>query len=446
MAMLGAPETKYAKSGNISIAYQVIGDGPRDILFVPGAFSHLDLQWEDPDYAEWMTRLSGFCRLILFDKRGTGLSDRDVGESTLEERMDDLRAVLDAAGSRQCTVIAMSEGGALSMLFSATYPERVSRLIVFGVSYCLIDDPGFLPGMEQRRFSAMAIEYISTNWGKGQLLSVVAPSSMPLTPELFERMGRFERASASPRSAINHVKWQLEMDLRPVAKSLHVPTLIMHCSGDKNVPVGASRWLAKNVEGARYIELPGDYHWPWFEPDSAVMDAIEEFVTGERSYAEVDRILATVLFTDIVGSTERAAAAGDHQWRNLLDRHHIVVRKELTRFRGREINTTGDGFFAAFDGPARAVRCAAAIRDAVKPLGIEIRAGVHTGECERVGEDLAGIAVHTGARVLSCAGPSEVWVSGTVRDLVAGSGLNFEDRGTRPLKGIPGEWRLFAVA
>ncbi len=443
--MSKTPKTRYAKSGDISIAYQVIGDGPTDVIYVPAFVSHVDLEWEDPDFAEWMTRLSGFCRLILFDKRGTGLSDRDVGDSTLEERMHDLRAVLDAVDSRQCTVIGNCEGCALSMLFAATFPERVSRLILFAPTYCVVEDVDFPATVEQRRSYAKFIEDIRAHWGEGRMLRSHAPSKRS-TVEVVERMGRWERAAASPRAAINYLKWQLEMDARPVAKMLRVPTLIMHCANDRVVPVGMGRWLAENIEGARYIELPSDFHWPWFDPGSTVMDAIEEFVTGERSYAEVNRILATVLFTDIVGSTERAAAVGDHQWRNLLDRHHAVVRKELTRFRGREINTTGDGFFAAFDGPARAVRCATAIRDAVKPLGIEVRAGVHTGECERVGEDLAGIAVHTGARVLSCAGPSEVWVSGTVRDLVAGSGLNFEDRGTRSLKGIPGEWRLFAVA
>ena len=440
------PKTHYAKSGDLSIAYQVMGDGPTDVVFVPGMISHLDLDWDDPQYAEWMTRLSGIGRLIRFDKRGTGLSDRDVGESTLDERMDDIRAVLDAVGSKRCAVLAMSEGGAMAMLYTAAYPERVTHLIVFGVSYCLINDPSFEPGMIQRRFSAGAMEYIATNWGAGELIRVVAPSETPMTPELLERFGRYERAAASPRSATNHLKWQLEMDLRPVAKSIRVPTLIMHCEGDRNVPVGASRWLSENIEGSRYIELPGDYHWPWFDSGTRVIEEIEEFITGERGTSEVDRVLASILFTDIVRSTERAAELGDLEWRSLLERHNAIVRRELTRFRGREVNSAGDGFLAAFDGPARAVRCATSIRDAVKPLGIEIRAGVHTGECERIDEQLAGIAVHTGARVLSCAGPSEVWVSGTVRDLVAGSGLHFEDRGTRALKGVPGEWRLFAVA
>jgi class 3 adenylate cyclase len=392
-----------------------------------------------------MNRLSGFCRLILFDKRGIGLSDRDVGESTLEERMDDARAVLDAVGSKTCAVIAVSEGGGLGMLFAATYPERVTQLILFGVSYCLSDDPGYPPGLHQREAVAQGIDYINKHWGAGHLALMAGPAMVQIPDEVIEHCGRYERASASPRAAINHLRWQLEMDLRPVAKSLRVPTLIFHTVGDQMVPVGSGRWLAENVPGAQYVELQADYHLPWFEPETGVVDAIEEFITGERGNHE-DRVLATVMFTDIVGSTERAAAMGDQSWRGLLDQHHATVRKELTRFRGKEIDTAGDGFLAAFDGPARAIKCATAIRDAVKPLGIEVRAGVHTGECERHGEKLAGIAVHTGARVLSCAGPSEVWVSGTVRDLVAGSGLNFEDRGTRALKGIPGEWRLFAVA
>ncbi len=443
--MTRVPKTKYAKSGDISIAYQVIGDGPADVLFVPGFVSHLDLAWEDPAYAEWMTRLSRFCRLILIDKRGTGLSDRDVGESTLEERMDDLRAVLDTVGSNQCTVFGLSEGGALSMLFAAAYPERVSRLILFSVFVCGLESPDYPAGGEQRRVLDEILHGIQTSWGDGLLARYIAPSA-PVSQEALEYSARYERAGASPQAALRQLRWCKELDARPIATSLRVPSLILHRTGDRLVPVGSGRWLAEHIEGARYLELPGDFHVPWIDPHSAIFNELEEFVTGERGHAEPDRVLATILFTDIVGSTERAAVAGDHAWRNLLSRHHSAVRKELMRFRGKEIDTAGDGFLAAFDGPARAVRCAQAIRDAVKPLGIEIRAGVHTGECERHGEKLAGIAVHTGARVLSCAGPSEVWVSGTVRDLVAGSGLHFEDRGTRALKGIPGEWRLFAVA
>ncbi len=443
--MSNTPKTRYAKSGEINVAYQVLGDGPIDVLFVPGFVSHLDLAWEDPLYAEWMARLSGFCRLILLDKRGTGLSDRDVGDSTLEERMDDLRAVLDAAGSRQCAVFGLSEGGALSMLFAASYPDRVTRLVLFGAFLSGVESPNFPAGGEQRRVLDGVLNGIQNSWGDGVMTRYIAPS-LPVSPAVLDYSGRYERAAASPQAAIRQLRWCQDLDARPIAASLRLPTLILHRTDDKLVPVGSSRWLAEHIEDARYIELPGDFHAPWIDRDLTVLAAVLEFVTGERGHADADRVLATVLFTDIVGSTERAVAVGDHAWRHLLSRHHTAVRKELSRFRGKEIDTAGDGFLAAFDGPARAVRCAQAIRDAVKPLGIEIRAGVHTGECERVGEKLAGIAVHTGARVLSCAGPSEVWVSGTVRDLVAGSGLNFEDRGTRSLKGIPGEWRLFAVA
>jgi len=439
------PKTRYAKSGDINIAYQVVGDGPIDVIYVPAFISHADMEWEEPDYAAWMTRLSGFCRLILLDKRGTGLSDRDVGDSTLEDRMDDLRAVLDAVGSRQCAIIGNCEGGALAMLFAATFPERVSHLILFAATYCVVQDPAFPASLEQHQNYLKFIEYIRSHWGEGQLLHEHAPSKR-LTAEMVERMGKWERAAASPRAATNYLQWQLEMDLRPVARNLRTPTLIMHCAKDRIVPVASSRWISENIPGARYLELQGDFHWPWFDPSSTVSGTIEEFVTGERTDIDVDRVLATVLFTDIVGSTEHAAAAGDHQWRDLLVRHHAAVRRELKRYRGREIDTAGDGFFAAFDGPARAIRCATAIRDCVKPLGIDIRAGVHTGECQRAGDKLTGIAVHTGARVLACAGPSEVWVSSTVRDLVAGSGLQFRDCGTRALKGIPGEWRLFAVS
>jgi pimeloyl-ACP methyl ester carboxylesterase len=442
--MVATPETKYARSGDVSIAYQVVGTGPLDLVVVPGWISHLDLQWEMPAYAAWVKRLASFCRVILFDKRGTGLSDRDVGDSTLEERMDDLRAVLEAVGSERAAVFGLSEGGLLSVLFAATHPERVRALVLCATFARMTEAPDYPEGAKGRAALDAMTRIIGTAWGQGQTLPLIAPSAQHHEPTR-DYMARFERAAASPRAARAHLDWIYEVDVRPVARSLRVPTLVLHREGDRLIHVASGRWLARNVPGARYVEQPGDDHMPWLGDAAGLLDEIQHFLTGSRGAVETDRVLATVLFTDIVGSTGQAVRLGDRRWRELLDRHHTAVRSELTRFGGREINTAGDSFLAAFDGPARAIRCAVSIRDAVRPLDVEIRAGVHTGECERAGDDLAGIAVHIGARVLAQATPSEVLVSSTVKDLVAGSGLRFRDRGAHALKGVPGEWRLFAV-
>jgi pimeloyl-ACP methyl ester carboxylesterase/class 3 adenylate cyclase len=439
------PRTRYAKSGDISIAYQVMGEGLLDLIVVPGWLSNLDMHWELLGYEAWVRRLTSFCRLIVFDKRGSGLSDRDVGDSTLEERMDDLRAVLDAVGSERAAVFGFSEGGSLAMLFAASYPERTRALVLFGTFPRSFEAPDFPEGELLSARVNELIDIVEREWGEGKTLERISPS-LAKVPAAVESMGRFERASLSPRAARAHLKWISEIDTRDVARSLHVPTLVMHRTDDQLIPVSGGRWLANNIPGARFVELPGDDHAPWSGDIHLFAGALEEFLTGSRSEAEGDRVLATVLFTDIVRSTERAVDLGDRGWQDVLRSHHRLVRDELRRYRGVEQDTAGDGFFATFDGPARAVRCAQRVCEAVGGLGLEVRAGVHTGECERSGEKMGGIAVHIGARVMALAQPGEVLVSSTVRDLVSGSGLTFAERGTHRLKGIPGEWKLFAAA
>jgi len=439
------PITRYAKSGDVNIAYQVVGEGPFDLVVVPGWISNVDFAWEDPLYGDWVRRLAAFSRVILFDKRGTGLSDRDVGDSTLEERMDDLRAVLEAAGSERAAVMGFSEGGPLSMLFAATYPERVRALILYATFARASEAPDYPEGVEVRKNVELLRSRLENAWGQGTTLELLAPGLTHI-PRAREFMGRYERMCVSPRAGRAHLGWLLEIDVRPVARTLQLPTLVVHRTDDALIRVELGRALAREIPGARYVELGGDGHPPWIGDTAALVAEIQQFLTGSRVRVEAERVLATVLFTDIVGSTERAVALGDRAWRDLLERYHTVVRQEIERYRGREIDSSGDGFLATFDGPARAIRCAKGIRDAVRSLGIEIRAGVHTGECERVDDKLAGVAVHTGARVMTKAGPGEVLVSSTVKDLVAGSGLDFREHGTHTLKGVPGEWRLFAVA
>src|SRR5216683_6030516 len=439
------PETRYAKSGDVNIAYQVVGEGPFDFVVVPGWISNVDFAWEDPFYGDWVRRLAAFSRVILFDKRGTGLSDRDVGDSTLEERMDDLRAVLEAAGSERAAVMGFSEGGALSMLFAATYPERVRALVLYATFARASEAPDYPEGAQLRKNVELLRGTLENAWGQGTTLDLIAPGLTHI-PRAREFMGRYERMCVSPRAGRAHLGWLLDIDVRPVARTLQTPTLVLHRTDDALIHVELGRALARDIPGARYVELPGDAHPPWIGDTAALVDEIQQFLTGSRTPVEVERVLATVLFTDIVGSTERAVTLGDRAWRDLLGRHHAIVRHEIEYYRGREVDTSGDGFLATFDGPARAIRCAKGIRDAVRSLGLEIRAGLHTGECERVDDKIAGIAVHTGARVMAEAGPGEVLVSSTVKDLVAGSGLDFREHGIHTLKGIPGEWRLFAVA
>ena len=438
------PATKYASSGGVSIAYQVLGDGPLDLVLVPGWVSNLDVFWEEPAVERFFRRLASFSRLILFDKRGTGLSDRVVDLPSLEVRMDDVRAVLDAVGSEHAALFGYSEGGPMCALFAATYPARASALIMCGAYARMMAAPDYTIGRTQEQYDAF-LEEIIRDWGGPVGIERRVPSHVN-DPRFCDWWARFLRASASPQAAAMLLRMNAQVDIRHVLPSIRVPTLVLHSVLDQTMDVRQGRYLAEHIAGAKYVELQGPDHLPFASDSEVITDEIEEFLTGVRHDPVVDRVLATVLFTDIVGSTEKAAALGDRRWRQLVEGHHQTVRRELGRFRGREIDTAGDGFFAAFDGPARAVRCACAISQAVRPLGIELRAGLHTGECEVMGEKYGGIAVHIGARVAAHAEPGEVLVSSTVKDLVAGSGLSFDDRGVQPLKGVPGDWHLFAVA
>lgn len=441
--MTDRPETHYARSGDVHIAYQVLGDGPGDIVFVPGLLSHLDLTWEDRTLARFFRRLSSFSRVVLFDKRGTGLSDRDVGMPTLEQRMDDVRAVMDDIGSECASLLGYSDGGPMTMLFAATYPERTAAVVLFVTTPRFSGDTDFAPGYQIKRQTMETLARDADQWGKGATLQVFG-SSVAEEPWALEMMGRWERLSMSPSGVRALLEMDLEIDVRPALAAIRAPTLVIHRTDDHAIPVACGRYLAEHIAGARYFEQPGE-HLLGLGDAEALTDEVEAFLTGAEPVREPDRVLATVLFTDIVGSTERAAALGDRRWRELLDDHHGVVRTQLARFSGREVKTTGDGFLATFDGPARAIRSACAIRDAVAPLGIEVRAGLHTGEVELIGEDVGGIAVHIGQRVSAAAHAGEVLVSRTVKDLVAGSDLSFSDRGEHELKGVPGAWQLFAV-
>ncbi|MBR1284703.1 adenylate/guanylate cyclase domain-containing protein [Bradyrhizobium sp. AUGA SZCCT0177] len=432
------PKTQYAKSGDVRIAYQVVGEGPFDLVFVPGFISNLDVAWEEPYRARVWTRLAAFARLIMFDKRGTGLSDRTVGVPTLEERMDDVRAVMDAAGSQQAALFGISEGGAMSVLFAATYPERTRALVLYGtyghfLSWVIPPD----------RIDA-ALERLEKNWGTGESLRLFAPSVA--SDETFKlSWARFERLGASPSAVVALMRMNSEIDVRPILPSIRVPTFIIHRQGDVRVNVEAGRFMARQIPNAKYLELPGSDHMLWTGATERILDEVEEFLTGSRSAIESDRVLATVLFTDIVNSTKRAETIGDRAWHDVLDRHNALVRREISRHRGHEVRTMGDGFLATFDGPARSIRCALAINEGVEALGLQVRAGLHTGEVEMADDDLSGIAVHIASRVATMAKPGQVLVSNTVRDLVAGSNIRFHDEGSHSLKGLTETVRLFAA-
>jgi pimeloyl-ACP methyl ester carboxylesterase len=437
-----AIETRYAKSGDVHIAYQVTGSGPIDLVLVPGFVSHLEADWDSPAKSRLLQRLGSFCRLIRFDKRGTGLSDR-IKIPTLEERMDDVRAVMDAAGSQKAALFGYSEGGPMSILFSATYPARTTALIIYGSYARRLRAADHPYGKTPEEWEAF-VQRLEREWGGPAAIDVFAPSQAA-DPKFRQAFANSLRQAASPGAVVDIMRMNGEIDVRPVLPVIRVPTLILHRTGDRLTDIGQARYLASHIQGARMCELAGDDHIFYLGDGDAIINEIEQFITGERHDPEPDRILATVLFTDIASSTERAAAIGDRRWRELLEQHHAMVRRNLSEFRGREIDTAGDGFLTTFDGPARAVRCASAVIEGARNLGLEVRAGVHTGECEIMGEKLSGLAVHIGARVAANASPGEVLVSSTVKDLVAGSGLRFTDRGVRVLKGIPGEWRLYAA-
>ncbi len=443
--MFEVPETRYAKSGDVNIAYQVVGEGPFDLIHVPPFISNLELQWEDTVERRYFERLASFSRLIMFDKRGTGLSDR-VAVATLEERMDDLRAALDAVGSHRAAVYGSSEGGALSVIFTATYPDRVSALVLYGAYPRMTWAPDYPDGIPDEMWDE-GLRHLEENWGRGGdggiPLYALTPDRVD-DPVYRKAHGRWERLSASPGAAVAIQQMIRYLDVRDLLPAIRVPSLVVYRTADVLHAVG-SRYMGAHIPGAKIVELPGNEYFPHLGDQDSVVDEIEEFLTGVRPVHAPDRALATVLFTDIVSSTERATVLGDDAWTQVLDRHDALVVREVERHRGRRIKTTGDGMLATFDGPARAVRCAQAICAGVRSLGIEVRAGLHTGEIELRGDDIGGIGVHIGQRVSALSGPGEVLVSSTVKDLVAGSGITFADRGFHVLKGLPDEWRIFAA-
>jgi pimeloyl-ACP methyl ester carboxylesterase len=441
-----SPPTQYAKSGDTSIAYQVVGEGPIDLVAVLGFATHLELQWEAPPMAHFFERLGSFSRLIIFDKRGTGLSDPVTDAPTLEQRIDDVRAVMDAAGSERAALFGVSEGGPMSVLFAAAHPERVTAMVLHGAMGRTTEAPDYPWAAPAEALRESAAEFIAPFWGQQAegMVELFSPS-LAGDPEALAFTARLERSAASPAMVQQIFEMFLDIDVRAILPTIHVPTLVIHRRGDRVVNRRAGEELASQIPGARYVELPGIDHVPWSGDTEAVLGEVEEFLTGSRSVPEPDRVLATVMFTDIVGSTERAAEFGDARWRELLATHQAAVRRELERFRGREVKTLGDGSLATFDGPARAIQCGRAIAGASHSMGLEVRIGLHCGEVELMDGDVGGIAVHIAARVGALAAADEVLVSSTVKDLVAGSGIQFVDRGAQRLKGVPDEWRLFAV-
>lgn len=438
--------TQYAKSGDVNVAYQVIGEGPRDLVYVPGWISNVEVIWEEPSMARFFRRLASFSRLILFDKRGTGLSDPvPLGElPSLEERMDDVRAVMDTVGSEKATLFGHSEGGNMCILFAATYPERTEGLILLS-SYAKripSEDYPWAPSTEDR---TAEIEDIERTFGDPAALPRwLAPDRMG--DEAFRNWAaRYARLSSSPKAAAHLMEMNTQIDTTRVLPTIQVPTLCLYRAEDADINVEEGRWIASQVPDSKFVEIPGAGHFPTASGATLILDEIEEFVTGYRAGAHPERTLATVLFTDIVGSTEKAAQMGDHNWRELLERHNATIRSKVEGFRGRVIGTQGDGFLATFDGPARAISAARSMIEAMTPLGITVRSGLHTGEIELVGDDVAGLAVHIGARIAGLAAPGEVLVSRTVKDLVVGSGIEFEARGAHSLKGVPDEWQLYAA-
>ena len=441
-------ETQYAKSGEVHIAFQVVGEGRLDLVWIPSFAHHVELSWENPPVARILVRLAELGRLVVFDKRGTGMSDRVSSDTTLETRMDDIRAVMDAADSERAVVCALGEGGPLAMLFAATYPERTEGLVLINSSPRLVRSAEF-PWLPSRGEQEQNIEKMVRTWGDPDQREQVAMGNPDMTEDERTAFARVLRLSVSPGALRDYMRMNLDVDVGGVLGSIRVPTLVLHRTELTRLDIRGARYLAEQIPSARLVELPGRNFAPAVGDADALFAEIERFCaeirSGEWEELEPDRMLATVLFTDIVGSTDMMAELGDRGWRKLLDGHHTAVRRQLSRFRGIEMDTAGDGFFARFDGPARAVLCAQAITDDVRKLGIQLRAGLHTGECELADGKVAGIAVSIGARIAAAAMPGEVLVSSTVKDLVAGSGLAFEDRGTHELKGVPGKWRLYAA-
>jgi pimeloyl-ACP methyl ester carboxylesterase/class 3 adenylate cyclase len=439
------PETRYAESSDVHIGYQVVGEGPPDLVLVPEFWHSIEAQWEEPALGSFLSRLSSFGRLIVFDQRGTGVSDPVPPEAaqSLEQWLDDITTVMDEAGSKEAVLIGMGGGGSLSMLFAATYPERTAGLVLVNsfprLSQAEDYEWGRAPAVEEE-----VLHVMRTGWGRGVLLDVVAPSKVG--DEQFRQWwAKYQRLGSSPGTIVRVRRMLDDFDIRDALPSIRSPTLILHRTGNTFVRVEHGRYLAERIAGARYVEIAGSDYFPFLGNSELFLGEIEQFVRSLSRAPEGDRVLATVLFTDIVGSTQHVAELGDRRWAELLGNHHALVRRELERFRGEEVDTAGDGFFATFDGPARAVRCAVSVRDAVRSLGLEVRAGLHTGELELADHSVRGLAVHIGQRVLAEARPGEVLVSSTVKDLVAGSGLTFSDRGVRALKGVPEQWRLFEV-
>jgi class 3 adenylate cyclase len=440
------PETRYALSGDVHIAYQVVGDGPIDLLWVPTWVWQIEHVWEQPWIARAFRRMASFARVIMFDRRGSGLSDPVLGAPTLEEQMDDVVAVMDAVGSERAAVMAMLEAGSMACLFAATHPERTGALVLYEATPRMTKAPGYeWPLTREERESR--IESLREQWGTGDWVMGMSSPLGSTDGTVREWSAKLERLAASPGTAVSLFKMHSDTDVRPVLPSIQAPTLVAHRPGDKFIDIRHSRYIAEHVPGAKLVELPGAYTLPFGPGQEELLDHLEEFLTGARHAPDPERILATVMFSDIVDSTRRAAEMGDRRWRGVLESIDGSIDRALERYRGRAIKKMGDGLLATFDGPARGIHCATAIRDAAKDdFGLEMRSGLHTGEIELIGSDVGGIAVHIGARVEACAEPGEILVSGTVKDLVVGSGLEFLDRGEQELKGVPGAWRLWAVA
>ena len=438
------PETHYAKADDgVHIAYQTFGSGPFDLVVIPGFISHVELAWEDDAMARALHRLGSFSHVIMFDKRGTGTSDRTDRLPDIDRRMLDIEAVMHAAGSEEAALLAVSEGGPMAILFAAAHPERTRALVLLNTYARITSCPDYPSGIPAAQLHAFA-QYIEPGWGTGVGLSAWAPS-VAQDPRARVSFARVQRLASSPGAAMALLTSYLEIDVRAALPLVHAPTLVLHRTGDRMVPLALGHYVVDHIDGARLVEIPGTDHFWWTQNTDQILDEVEEFLTGARSVPESDRVLASVLFTDIVDSTRRAAELGDSAWRLLLNQHDALAARQIERHGGRLVKTTGDGVLATFDGPARSVRCARAISNGAQALGMEIRAGVHAGEVERRGDDIAGIGVNIAARIEAMAQPGEVLVSRTVTDLVAGSDLEFENRGEHQLKGVPGRWQVFAA-